>query len=140
MGGRGSGSVRGGGGGGLNTSGMQGTEKQVSWATDILNRYISEFDKAVDDIKTDIRYGTNKEYTELAKRTIKQVTSQKNKEISAFNAGIKEKGLKASEVINRRMAFSADARKITQGVMLRNGVTDGSKINSFIWHIRRIKK
>ena len=137
MGGRGSGSERGGGGGSLNTSGMQGTEKQVSWATDILNRYISEFDKAVDDIKTDIRYGTNKEYTELAKRTIKQVTSQKNKEISAFNAGIKEKGLKATDVINRRMAFSADASKITQGVMRRNGVTDAIKIGHFTLHIRK---
>lgn len=137
MGGRGSGSGRGGSGGSLNTSGMQGTEKQVSWATDILNSYISEFDKAVDDIKTDIRYGKNKEYTELAKRTIKQVTSQKNKEISAFNTGIKEKGLKASDVINRRRAFSANAREITQGVMRRNGVADVFKRDSFTAHIRK---
>ena len=120
MGGRGSGSGGGGGSAGgarLNLSGMQGTEKQVAWATDLLQGYLSTYDYAIKNIQNDIRYGENKEYTDLAKRTIKELNAYKNKEIEFFNAGIKQHGLKASTIIDRRTSLSPTVQATEEKVL-----------------------
>lgn len=139
MGGRGSGGGGGRSGAGssvkLNLSGMQGTEKQVAWATDILEGYFSTYDRAINGIKNDIRYEQNKEYTDTAKNVIKELGAQKNKEISSFNTGIKERGLKASTVIERRSSFQKTTQAVEENVLRKMGVRA-----SFSVHIPRRKK
>lgn len=131
---------RNGGGAKLNLAGMQGSEKQVQWASDILQGYVSTFDNAAEAIKSDIRYGENKEYTDLAKKAIKQLKVQKGKEVDAFNAGVKGQGLKASTVIDRRRNFSAKTSTIEENALRAAGVKDYIKISSFTAHIRKPNK
>lgn len=131
---------RSGGGAKLNLAGMQGSEKQVQWASDILQGYVSTFDNAAEAIKSDIRYGENKEYTDLAKKAIKQLKVQKGKEVDTFNAGVKGQGLKASTVIDRRKNFSAKTSTIEENALRATGVKDYMKISSFTAHIRKPNK
>ena len=128
------------GGAKLNLAEMQGSEKQVQWASDILQGYVSTFDSAAEAIKSDIRYGENKEYTDLAKKAIKQLKVQKGKEVDAFNAGVKGQGLKASTVIDRRQFFSARTSTIEEDALRATGVKDYMKISSFTAHIRKPNK
>lgn len=137
MGGRGSGSGGGGSAGGarLNLSGMQGSEKQIAYATDLLQGYLSTYDYAIKNIQNDIRYGENKEYTDLAKRTIKELNTYRNKEIEFFNTGIKQHGLKASTIIDRRSSLSPTSQATEEKILRKMGVS-----TSFSNHIPKRKK